>query len=720
MLKYLSSFAILLCLLTSITFAKDPLIKQAHSGEIVLDSMDLKNGVNIPLIFDLTLKGKMLSVGTISVKRDNNIKTKLREVFTASLNVDVLSIHFVGANIPDAAKYELLVRFMSNDTVVEDVPISVTVPEGIFKIAGPLNVEMTDFFFFNVLKDNAPKLELKESGGVNGLENIPLGPVLMSGNDQAEFGLDFEKSQVNIPAGRSELLRYHVKGNFPLGKSQTTHFITAPGKGNQQSVVVTVENSLTSMVVLVLLVLGIACGTFFRFYIGSRKNLAGLTLEADEILKILAEEKGRTGPEQIEDAPFQMKLEDISATLSTAKKASRIEGVLPSTNSNTVFKETIEQAKVDLQNAENDFAQRKSAFENDTRNFLKVLESNYFLPEAVNDELNLAHLKVKKLSHYVKTLNISEGQKELDALLKKLAERLEKYLKIYNENQQKFAEEPVSQSLPTEVAASLVASQTSIRDMPFSVRNIEEDAQALASRLNEWSANYLSWKTSVTIYVNFYSVYFNRLYQRISAITNLDKAYPKLKGLMAQYIRLVNNPQTYTHQSQDIVHANELETLDLLWQKVFSSLAGVQPDSAVSDEINARNYLGALNLINRLNLKTTPFSFHAFRSPLAINKDWNTKDWFVNLLSTSNGKPAPYPLDSKNREFNPLPARRELENWTWIETVVSALLICVAGYAIFAPTFNGSPANLITVFFSGFSLDITAGSMQEYYKRLKP
>lgn len=720
MLKYLASFKILLCLLSSTTFAKDPLIKQAHSGEIVLDSTNLKKGVDIPLTFDPTLKGKKLSARTISVKRNNNIKSELRETFTASLNVDVLSIHFVGASIPDPAKYELLIRFMSDDTIVEDVPISVSVPEGVLTISGPLNVEMTDYFFFNVLNGTVPKLELRESGGVNGLENIPLGPVLMSANDQDEFGLDFEKRQLNISAGRSEFLRYHIMGNFPLGRFQTTHLISAPGKGNQQSVVVTVENSLTSLVILVLLILGIACGTLFRFYIGSRKNLAGLTLEADEILKILSEEKSRTGPEKIEDAPFQMKLGDILATLSAAKKASRPEGVLISTNSIIVFKAAVEQAKNDFQNAENDFAQRKSVFEDDTRNLLNTLESNYFLPEAVTDELHLAHSKVKKLSHYLKTMNISEGQKEVDGLLKRLADRLEKYLEIYNDNQEKFVEEPVSQSLPAEVAASLVASQASMRDELFTVRNLGEDAQILASRLDEWSANYLSWKTSVTIYINFYSVYFNRLYQSISGITNLENSYPKLKGLMARYIRSVNNPKAYTYQGQDIVHANELETLDSLWQKVFSGLAGLQPEPTVSDEINARNYQAALNLINRLNLKTAPFSFHAFRSPWSIGKDWNTKDWFVNLLSTSKGKPAPYPLDPKNHEFNPLPARRELENWTWIETVVSALLICVAGYALFAPTFNGSPLNLITVFFSGFSLDITAGSLQEYYKRLNP
>jgi uncharacterized membrane protein len=89
--------------LSSITFASDPLIKQAHSGEIALDSSNLKKGVDIPLIFAPILNNKKLTAQTISVKRDSNIKSELRTSFKSSVNATTLSVNFDPTGIPGPA-----------------------------------------------------------------------------------------------------------------------------------------------------------------------------------------------------------------------------------------------------------------------------------------------------------------------------------------------------------------------------------------------------------------------------------------------------------------------------------------------------------------------------------------------------------------------------------------------------------------------------------------
>jgi hypothetical protein len=53
-----------------------------------------------------------------------------------------------------------------------------------------------------------------------------------------------------------------------------------------------------------------------------------------------------------------------------------------------------------------------------------------------------------------------------------------------------------------------------------------------------------------------------------------------------------------------------------------------------------------------------------------------------------------------------------------IETFISALFICLIGFALFASKFDGTFATLVMIFFSGFSLDLTTGSLIEYSKRL--
>ncbi len=576
-----------------------------------------------------------------------------------------------------------------------------------------------------------PSLILTEITGNSRVKPLKLVKPVFSGaqGEVAGGSLNFPDFPGQIPAGAALPIKYNLTGNFPLGSFTGNAQISAPQLAEPVAIQFEVKNRLGSWIIILLLVLGLAIGWLSRTYLTYQVELDKARLEGGRVLSQLTDQTAR-----IPDGKF-------AEALGETKK--ELEAVLQETDSKRITDKAAE-ADQKLRAALKDFDERRAQVQAKLADFIKLFDTPWSLPPELqaiiaqyrgvltDAQVKLANKDVEGSRRTLLGPGQPQDKTAEPGLEANLVAKLKEPVSDWKAATQVALESLGQPMLPAPIARSLREGVPVLNGLLAKVAEIQPLDQIVQLLAVAQAVSDVQTNLRVMLYlVHDRLEQTRRLFQDILSQVvsgNQAEALEKLTDEIEQFVMDFKGRITAPLQAIDLLKGGDkLSRLDANWQKFLENLvngSSLSDDDkkALNNQRMSREYVDVARKFTELVMFPKQRAKLRLRMTAAGQAPGEVSPW---MWLQQTLFPAAGPLLPLREEPPPALAsfltrtRWQLFKSKFAQTMIFGSLIVLLGYLYFQDKFVGTPLEMATIFFWGYGLDVSAGTVLETIKSSK-
>jgi hypothetical protein len=563
--------------------------------------------------------------------------------------------------IRSSGTYELYFAFSAPQKETQEFSFSIVRPASRLESQQTVHIVMEG----QELKQQDPFV-IKETGKLSAISQLQLPPPLFSGANKSDI-VTFPSHSYTVSAGSVFHEKYTANkdeiSNLPLGKTTGKMEINAPELISPLIVDFEIINKRSKWWIIGLVFLGVFCGAFVRHYVKNKKDLEEKKIEGFDLL-----EKIKREISVIEDKDFPNEIAGITRDLQIELERK----LLPFQEEGSISK--LSTLITDTANRYND---KKKLFEEriksakDKLDNLSLLFGYNNLSPAVRLNLHGAEDFYHSALNDLLKANATSAEKKIIFVISEINTFIDSYTKSILYLLSKIDDDGLFPFVtPQTLKDPIKEKSKEIKTSLDNVKQNPDDVKLLVTSVN--AAN--SVQLNVSSVLAF-------LKQKIANLFEADfknDGSPLMGKFRKDFEAWSSDLQNYIENPQDPIDLTSLASLNSSWKEVKNAKPAAETKLG-NTGISTMNTLPWLQ--SMLDLRRANFIDIDYRSePIEIGAQQARRSWFL---------------------------------FAAIQSIFLFLLIALAAYRFYAPTFLGTMDEMIAMFLFAFGLDITVDSVYQ-------
>lgn len=655
-------------------FGQKPWITLYDQGSYTLDARGDTDAIDIPLVLDEKVnfkKVRLADSAAMYVRLDKSYKGRYKDAFSISKNGELLpSIRIVAdlRRLVDAGTYQLVLSFTAPNHPLCQVTLSLVRPAATLDTVNAIRV------YLDGSETRSDPFAVIETGGRSRVQALTLSPAVVPGFAEEDI-IDFSPSGAAVKAGGVAQIRYRLNERYrdrlPYGKTVGKVRITAPELSGPLTVPIEIQKKMWKGWLLVVLFGGILLGAFVRHFLKNRQALEAARVKGHALIDQIEAEMAKVGDKEFKD----------TMNASIKKLTAYLEANPFPMGSNP--EENIAGA---IQKTADDYAGSKKKLEDkmrETGEDIKALSGCFegsLLTPVVRQQLEPAADDYREAKAALVAIDPTDAETRLGAAVGIIRNFLADYLnhantQVVNLDLGNFLPGFVSGGIKKQVQGNIGLAKAKLAQVRKGMIG-SKDVKGVADNVGLVDEVQANLERTLAYAVEIVEGLVHSHYKNDGSAGMI-----KLMEAFTEWKTVVEKAGEYPYQPVDLQYARHLEAA---WTgakgvaRPLRAVSGVAKKTAVAADAD--------DVVGELPWENKSLSFGG--ALLAI--------WGVGMGN----------IDSSYR--------RSMKNWllyTAVQVTILSLLLCLGAYKIYAPGFVGTWDELITIFFFGFSLDITTDSV---------